>query len=41
MRTREVDDRADQKFNILEFGKHDRILRCGSPKRQFCFYDND
>jgi hypothetical protein len=34
VRACEVGDRADQKFNILKFGNHGRILPCGSLKRK-------
>ena len=29
-----VGDGADQKFNVLKFGNHSRILPCGTIKRK-------
>jgi len=34
--TGEVGGRANQKFNVLKFGRHDRILPRGSLKRKSC-----
>jgi len=39
VRACEVGDGADQKFNVLKFGNHGRILPCGFLKRKSCLYE--